>query len=172
MIGRRRFLRILAGTPVAAGCGYRAVYGEGGGERFHVRLVAAPIADAAAADEVLSGVREALAREGALLLGSGHPAVCVEVVRIDERSTGIGGAGGVPAARGAARAVVARAWLERAEGAPAERSTGDVRAELELAAEGDAVSDAIAHGDALRAAARRLGQRLALRILGHPTGSD
>jgi hypothetical protein len=172
VIGRRRFLVALAAAPVAAGCGYHAVYGEGEGERFHVRLVSAVVADAAAADEVASGARETLAREGALLPGDGHPALCIEVVRLDERSTGVSGASGTPQARGSARAVVARAWLERTAGAPEERATGDVRAEVELATGPSPAADALAQDDALRAAARRLGQRLALRILGHPTGSD
>ena len=47
-------------------CGYRAVYGGEGGERLHVVLARSVVVDAIAAGEVVSGVREELARAGAL----------------------------------------------------------------------------------------------------------
>ncbi|MEO7112192.1 MAG: hypothetical protein ABI183_17235, partial [Polyangiaceae bacterium] len=58
-----------------------------------------------------------------------------------------------------------------------EADTGDVRA-FDLVSspnpqEGPLSSaEALGHDDALRATARRVGQRLALRVLGHPAASD
>jgi hypothetical protein len=73
--------------------------------------------------------------------------------------------------------LVARAWIVAAPNAPREHETGDVRA-MDLAAPelhpvglGDALdarADALAHADALRAVARRIGARLARKVLGHP----
>jgi hypothetical protein len=163
-----------------AACGYRPAYTSGsGGGRLHVVLAHAPVASSVAADEVVSGVRDELAREGGLAPGDGYPRVEVEVTRLDEAADAIaaGAAGTVPAARATAVGVVARAWLVRAEGAEHERDTGDVRVLLEAGATtpGDATEsasasavDALHHDDALRAAARRAGVRLARRVLGQP----
>jgi hypothetical protein len=182
----------------ASGCGYHAVYGGAERARLHVHLARAPIADAIAAGEVASGVREELAREGALAGGEdGFPRVEIEVTRVDEASEGIAAATGpggggsalapsglgdgtrVPAARGTEVGVVARAWVVRAEGAEPERDTGDVRA-LDLvgtttagtATADVAAVDALRHDDAVRAAARRVGVALAKRILGEALPAD
>jgi hypothetical protein len=83
----------------------------------------------------------------------------------------------VPQARATDVGVVARAWLVRAAGGEHERDTGDVRFLVETAATtaGDATPsasapavDALRHDDAVRAAGRRAGIRLARRILGEP----
>jgi hypothetical protein len=175
----------LAFPLVAFSCGYRAVYG-GQSERFHVVLASSLVADAMAASEVVSGVREALAKEGALAGGDGYPRIEVEILRTDESSEGIaapsdGGAGASanqgPRARATEVALVARAHLVRAPGAPEERDTGDTRA-MDLVASDvtqglpDPRADLFHHEDALRLVARRLGERLALRILGVPTAGD
>jgi hypothetical protein len=170
---------------LAGGCGYRAVYGGAGSERFHVGLSRAPVASAVAADEVTSGVREELAREGALAGGDGYPRVEIEVTRLDEASDAIAAAGPpgaqAPAARATEVGVVARAWLVRAEGLEHERDTGDVRVLVDVRATqaGEATPtasassiDALHHEDALRAAGRRAGIRLARRILGEPAPAD
>ncbi|HEY8086996.1 MAG TPA: hypothetical protein VIF09_04105, partial [Polyangiaceae bacterium] len=68
-------------------CGYHAAYGAGG--RLHVHVVRSMVPDAVAADEVASGVREELAREGALEAGDGYPRVEIEVLREDEQSEGV-----------------------------------------------------------------------------------
>jgi hypothetical protein len=168
-----------------AGCGYRAVYGGEGGERLHVVLARAAVASAAAADEVTSGVREELAREGGLAAGDGYPRVEIEVTRLDEASDAIAvmGAPGaqLPAARATEVGVVARAWLVRAPGGEHERDTGDVRvlvatratqaSEATASASASAI-DAFRHDDALRAAGRRAGIRLARRILGQPAPAE
>jgi hypothetical protein len=176
--------RALA-SLLLVGCGYHAVYGGGGGERLHVVLARGAVADAATADEVVSGAREELARDGALAAGDGYPRVEIEVTRLDEASDAIAAAGApgaqVPAARTTEVGVVARAWLVRGAGADHERDTGDVRvlvaagatqaAEATPSATASAV-DALRHEDALRAAGRRAGVRLARRILGEPAPVD
>jgi hypothetical protein len=68
--------------------------------------------------------------------------------------------------------VLARAWVERTPGAVHERETGDLRTADVMLAEGDARLEAFRLDDALRAAARRLGQRLARRVLGEPDAPD
>jgi hypothetical protein len=135
-------------------------------------LSRAPVADAAAADEVISGAREQLAREGALASGDGYPRLEIEVLRIDETSAGIVSDGTNPHASGTYRAVVARAWIVDRAGAEPTRDTGDVRAEDLAAVQAGAVGDELAAIDGARAVARRLGRRIALRVLGHPTSSD
>jgi hypothetical protein len=161
----------------SSGCGYRPLYGEAEGERLHVTLSRSLVADSVATDEVLSGIREELAREGALAAGEGYPRVEVEVLRADESSEGIAAVAGQPRARGTEVGLVARAWLVRAKDAPKERDTGDVRAMDAVTIdtrEGklDPRADALHHDDALRAVARRVGKRLAMRLLGHPVAVD
>jgi len=144
------------------------------------------VADAVACADVVGGVREALAKEGALAAGDGYPRIEVEVLRDDESSEGIAapGDGGLPAsvsqgarARATEVGLVARAHLVRTPGGPEERDTGDARA-MDLVASDvtqgipDPRADLLHHEDALRLVARRLGERLALRILGVPTASD
>lgn len=153
-------------------CGYRAVYGGVAPERLHVRLHAAPVAGVVVADEVVSGARETLAREAALAPGDGWPALEIDVTRIDETSTGIAADPNGPLARASTRGVVARAWVVVSKNAPAERDTGDLRAEETLAVQASAPADALAQEDAARAAARRLGRKLALRVLGHPAATE
>jgi hypothetical protein len=177
-MGRARALALAA--LVALGlpsCGYRALYADADGERLHVALSRSLVPDAVASDEVLSGVREELAREGALAAGEGYPRVEVEVLRADESSEGVAAVGGAPRARGTEVGLVVRAWIVRAAGAVHERDTGDVRAMDAVGIdtrEGklDPRADALHHDDALRAVARRVGRRLAARLLGHPVAVD
>jgi hypothetical protein len=180
-------------VSLACACGYHAVYG-GDTERFRVVLVRSLVPDAIASDEVVSGVREALAREGALAAGEGYPRVEVEVLRADEASEGIAapsaalggsvsgtGAGSSgaqgPRARATEVGLVARACLVRTKGGTCERDTGDMRA-MDLAASDltagapDLAADAFHHRDVLRDVGKRLGARLADHILGNPAASD
>ena len=165
------------------GCGYRAQYADAAGEKLHVTLVSARVADAIAGDEVVSGVRDALAREGALAAGQGWPRVEIEVLRADETSDAVAaGADDAPHARATEVGVVARAWIVRKEGASREADTGDVRAFDVVASPGvvgDAnggtstlVGESVRHDDALRAVARRVGRRIGMRVLGHPVSRD
>ncbi len=183
MARRSAWVAWLVATSV--GCGYHALHSGDGTARLHVKLARSMVADAIASDEVLAGLRETLAREGALAPGEGYPRVEVEVLRADETSEGIAspsaflpaGPGGAPRARATEVGLVARAWLVEAKDAPPMRDTGDVRA-MDLVATDSALgaidtrADTLRHEDALRAVARRVGERLALRVLGHPTPSD
>jgi hypothetical protein len=158
-------------------CGYRPLYAEPEGERLHVVLSRSLIANAAAADEVVSGAREQLARDGALAPGDGYPRLEIEVLRADESSEGVSAVAGLPRARATEVGLVARAWIVRTQHGAFERDTGDVRATDAVAIDThagqlDARADALHHEDALRAVARRVGRRLALRVLGFPVASD
>jgi hypothetical protein len=165
-----------------SGCGYRAVYGEGAAARLHVKLVRTSVPDVVASDEVAAGLREELSREGALAGGDGYPRVEIEVLQSSEASEGVAeatGAGGAtrPVARGIDVGVAARAWVIRAPGASPESDTGDLRAVETIAVdEGASGADPRASGfheaDALRAAARRLGRRLAYKVTGQPAATD
>jgi hypothetical protein len=163
---------VLALLACAAGCGYRPLHEVNAGEasRFHIALVRADVADPTAADEVASGAREELAKEGALAAGEGYPRVEIEVLRADETSDAVAAAAGAakPAARATEVGLVARAWIVADAGGPKLRDTGDVHAEDLVGAEADARVDALRHADALRAVARRMGARLARKVLGEP----
>lgn len=181
---------IALASTVAMGCGYRPLYAGGGCQPLTVSLVDAHVPDAATADEVVAGARERLAREGCLGPSAAYPRLEIEVLRLDEVAEGIvatttspGGTRqrrGQPEARGRGLSVVARAWLRRAEGAAPERDTGDVRVSTLVAVDRDPsdlsatdpVRAGFAGGDGLRAAGRRLGDRLALHILGYAVPAD
>jgi hypothetical protein len=145
--------------------------------RLHVKLVRTFVPDAVASDEVAAGVREELAREGALEAGDGWPRAEIEVLRADEASDAIAAGAAGPVARGIDVGMVARAWIAPAPGASPEHDTGDTRArELisvdETAGALDPRASGFHQADALRAAARRLGQKLARRLMGHPASSE
>jgi hypothetical protein len=179
-----RMTAVFSFAFASSACGYHAVYGGEGSERVAVVLVRGAVADSIAAGEVASGVREELARDGSLAAGSGYPRVEIEVTRIDEASegiavatTGAANATRVPLARGSEVGVVARAWVVQRAGGEHERDTGDVRAlvaagattSAEATGSADSTAiDALRHDDAVRAAARMTGVRLARRILGRP----
>jgi hypothetical protein len=106
----------------------------------------------------------------------------VEILRIDATSEGVvvgsrgpslGQAGATsPLGRGTRIGIWARAWIERTEGGGRERDTGDLQAADVMAVEADARMEALRLDDAARAAARRLGERLARRLLGEPEAPD
>jgi hypothetical protein len=134
------------------------------------------IADAVASDEVAAGAREELAFAGRLDRGDGFPRIEIEVLRSDVASAGVAAAGGLPTARASEIGLVARAWLATSAGAAPRADTGDLRAEESSAIDAPAgVLDprgaAFHDTDALRAAARRLGRRLAQKILGLPAAT-
>lgn len=168
----------LAFALLLASCGYQPVHGGARAEPLSVVLSESKVPDAVASDEVLAGVREELARTGALASGAAYPRCEVEILRMDEAAEGIAaiaaGSGGdlVPQARATRVGLVARAWVVRGPGAERERDTGDVRTFETVALAGDARGAAFRHSDALRAAGRRLGRRLASRIMGLPSPSD
>jgi hypothetical protein len=158
-------------------CGYRSVHGETQPERFAVVLAASSIPDAVASDEVVAGVRDELARSGALAPGAAYPRCEVEVLRADEASEGVSATRNrdqvlVPDARATSVGIVARAWIVRSKEAPRERDTGDVRAMEFVSAAPDAREATFQHVDALRSAGRRVGRRIGVHILGLPSTSD
>jgi hypothetical protein len=159
------------------GCGYRPVHGGDARERFAVVRARTTIPDVIASDEVLAGVRDELARAGALRAGDGYPRCEVEILRADEASEGIVAtptADGrlAPESRATRVGVVARAWIAEGPGAVPRRDTGDVRAFETVAVAAEARAASFRHTDALRAAARRAGRRLGTRILGLPGASE
>jgi len=164
-------------AAACASCGYAPVHTGVADDHLHVVLSTSRVPDAVASDEVLAGVREELARGGALAAGEGYPRCEVEVLRADEASEGIAavpdGAGRLqPQSRATRVGLVARAWVLRAPGGEHERDTGDIRAFETVAIAGDSRAATFRHSDALRAAGRRVGQRLASRIMGLPSPSE
>jgi hypothetical protein len=160
-----------------ASCGYQPVHAGAAAEQLAVVLSESKVPDAVASDEVLAGVREELARTGALAAGAAYPRCEVEILRIDEAAEGIAASAGqggrlVPEARATRVGLVARAWVLKAPGAERERDTGDVRAFETVSVAADARGAAFRHSDALRAAGRRLGRRLASRIMGLPSANE
>lgn len=163
-----------------AGCGYHAVAGRAApAERFAVVLSHTNVPDVVASDEVLAGVREELARTGALRPGDAYPRCEIEVLRADEVSDGVAAVrdpshGGAlqPVARGTRVGIVARAWIVREKDGPRERDTGDVRALDEIAAAPDARAASFQYADGMRAAGRRLGHQLGAHLVGLPSTTE
>ena len=158
-------------------CGYAPVHTGVAEEHLHVVLSTSRVPDAVASDEVLAGMRDELARGGALAAGDGYPRCEVEILRADEASEGIAATPDAtgrlePQSRATRVGLVARAWVLRAAGGDRERDTGDVRAFETVAIASDSRAATFRHSDALRSAGRRVGQRLALRIMGLPSASD
>jgi hypothetical protein len=167
-----RLARIALAVGLAA-CGYRPLHGAvPEGERLAVAAAPAVDVDAAVLAEVEAGVRSALSRAGALRGGGGWPRVVVEVLRVDASGEGIALSAGAPRARATRAAVVARAWVERAPGAPRERDTGDLRASDVSAVAESAAAELLADASARAAVARRLGERLGRRVAGEPDAPD
>ena len=85
----------FAGLAGLAACGYEPLHGGPARERLGVVVVRSKVPDAAASDEVAAGVRDELARAGALEPGSGYPRCEIEILRADEASEAIAkGSGG------------------------------------------------------------------------------
>ena len=163
---------LLGFALVQGGCGYHAVYsGDPPRGTLSVAVAKSSIPDPEIVQEVLGGLRSELARSGVLRAGRAYPRLVLEVVRVDERGSGIAAAGDAPLARGSRVGVVARAWVEDRPGAPG-RDTGDVRRTADSAAGPTALGDATRVRDALRSAARDAGRALAQRLLGQPAAAE
>jgi uncharacterized protein YfiM (DUF2279 family) len=183
-------LALSTTTLASASCGYRSVYAKVGSERLHVALVRVLVPEGVVADDVAAGMQEELARAGALAAGDGYPRAEIEVLRTDAAGAGIAAAGGpgtaaaasetlrhTPQARATTLGVSARAWVVAEAGATPSRDTGDVWARddvaFDLAGAGvDLRGVAFRDEDALRAAARRLGRKLASKLIGDPAASE
>ncbi len=164
---------LVAGLVVS--CGYQAVYGGASPGRLHVRVVRNLAPDAI--EEVASGMRELLARAGALAPGEGFPRAEIEILRTEETSEAITAGSVGPLARATDVGILARAWVVREAGAPPESDTGDLRADDVIAVDrNDGVLDARAaafhDADAIRAAARRLGMKLGAKLVGGIAASE
>jgi len=162
------------------GCGYAPAYG---GERPSSRLtvVQSPsrAAEAGAMIAVLDGLRGELSRQGVLRPGTGFPRVVVELVRVDERSsgqravtnsTGVG-EGALAQARGSLVAVTARAWIEEGPHQRPLRDTGDVR-RTAMHASGSGLIDVDRRETALRVAGQAVGAALGRRVVGEVEPKD
>jgi hypothetical protein len=161
----------------SGGCGYRPLLGPGAGDPLSVKVVRTLVPDAVASDEVAAGIRDEFARAACLAPGAGYPRVEVEVLAEDEGSRAIAAVAGEPVARATAVGIVARAWIVRQAGAAPEADTGDMRAEEVIAVDEtagvrDPKASALHTDDGLRAAARRLGQHLARRLMGLPASGE
>ncbi|MFO0758255.1 MAG: hypothetical protein U0359_17300 [Byssovorax sp.] len=131
--------------------------------------VRVPYLEAVSAAE--EGARAELSRLGAL--GSPSEAssrVVIEVLAVEEAPEGIaaveGPSGAFPLARGTTLSVTGRATIRR--GQETLRDTGDVRATETIARAEDAAVSLAARREAVRRAARVLGERLGRRLLGYP----
>jgi len=167
----------FAFSLLLAACGYDPVHASTSAERFAVVLAGSNVPDVAASDEVLAGVRDELARRGALAAGGAYPRCEVEVLRSDEQSEGIaavenGEGRVVPQSRATRAGLVVRAWIVRTKDGPRERDTGDIRSLETVATASDAKTASFRHGDALRAAGRRAGRVVGARVLGLPAAGD
>jgi hypothetical protein len=153
-------------------CGYHSMNAGTNDEHYAVVLASTNVPDIVASDEVVAGVREELAKAGALTGGESYPRCEVEILRADEAADAIGVAGSQLDARATRVGIVARAWIVRERGGARERDTGDVRA-MDLAAVApDAKAATFQNLDTMRAAGRRVGHSIGARLLGIPAPSS
>ena len=173
---RGRAVAVVSGALCAA-CGYHALYGVEAPARLHVKLVRTLVPDTVASDEVATGVREELAREGALEPGDGWPRAEIEVLRATEGSEGIAARAGLLKARGVEVGMVARAWIAAAPDRSPQHDTGDMTAEEVISVDEragmlDPRASSLHRADSRSAAARRLGHKLARKLMGYPAASE
>jgi hypothetical protein len=169
-------LLVAASFGVAA-CGYSPLAAGVRSEPLSVHLSDSKVPEAIASDDVLAGARDELARLGALRAGGAYPRLEIEVLRVDEGSEGVIAAREdardlVPRSRGSRVALVARGWVVQAPGAAPARDTGDLRSAATITVALDAASSGFQQTDALRSLGRRLGARIAAKVLGLPAPSD
>lgn len=150
----------------SAACGYRPLHATMA-EPLAVAGARAPFADASIETELLAGARAELSRAGVLRAGQDHPRLVVEALRLEDEPAGLARHGSGPSARAIRLRLAARAWIERHPGST-EGETGEVVVETFVAAEDRALAESWREQHAVRAAARRLGEELARRILGLP----
>jgi len=148
------------------------VYGDDRVDPLCVRAAPPRVPDFAAVHAALDGARAELSRAGALGPEGRFPCVVLELLRVEESSSGVLALGDVPRARGSSFAVTGRAWVQTSRGAPFSRDTGDVRRSVRLEAGATVGADAARQRRALSAAADALGRALVQRVLGLPVPSD
>lgn len=168
---RRLSVSYVGLSLLLAQCGYAPAYG---GSRPTARLTVSAAASLApesgALAGLLSGVRQELSRSGVLRSGTAYPRAVVQLLRVDERASGIavqpGQPGSAPLARASEVAVTARAWVEDGPGERPYRDTGDVRRVSTVAVSPSLAVDSATHDSALQSAALHVGQALGRRLLG------
>lgn len=152
----------------AWGCGYRLAHAEPDPRGpFEVRAGSFTTPATEARIAALAGARAMLARHGQLASagGSKDARIVIDVVRVRERAEAVSANEGAlsPHARSVRLIVTGRARLQ--VGADTIRDTGDVDSEELVSPGADVASFELARDDAVRTAARRLGQTLVRRLL-------
>jgi hypothetical protein len=162
---------VLAGllTFWLVGCGYGPAYSSA--QHYQVVMGELRTAHFEASQAALAGVRVELAAASA---GStdGYPQVVVDVLRVDERSTGVQATNDAPLARGTEVVVVGRARVLTAPGEPPTYDTGDMSRSAQYASGASASEDSAARSRAVRDAARNLGRALGRAVLGLPEPAE
>lgn len=163
---------VCAGLVVGLlGCGYQPLYSSQSGRHYDVVAGHYATASFEAVQVAVAGVRSELG--AAQALGSGFPRVVVEVLRVDERSIGVGSKSNeTPLARGSEIVVVGRAQVFQSEGAPAVIDTGDLSRAAQFASGASPSADAAHRARAVRDAARALGKALGRAVLGIPEPAE
>ena len=146
-----------------AGCGYTlANTPDAALPPFTVRAAEARTPDAAVTTAAIEGAESELARAGLLAARGDGVVLTIAVVRVDERSEGIAAgssASAAPVARGIRLTIVGRA-------SGAARDSGEVTVSEVFSAGGSAAIGILSRDEAAQRAGRRLGERLARRVLG------
>ena len=164
---RQLRLGMLLLGAFAGGCGYgpardlspaRGALSVAAGEAL--------VPDAQAREDVATGARAMLARRGALSAAS-YPRMVVELLRVEEATSGIVDRGGEPVGRGVVISLTGRAFLQGRPGGPEEADTGWVRVSGGVESGLEIRADTLHRDDSVRGLARRLGEALAERVLGY-----
>lgn len=150
-------------------CGYQPAYSSS--QHYVVVVGELRTAHFEASQAAMAGVRVELAAAAA---GSrdDYPQVVVDVLRVDERSTGVQAVNDVPLARGTEVVVVGRARVLRGPGEAAAYDTGDMSRSAQYASGVTPSEDAAARSRAVRDAARNLGRALGRAVLGLPEPAE
>jgi hypothetical protein len=186
------FALLASLASFAAGCGYRPLYSTASADPegpFAVVSSPARVASAIAIAAAEAGARTELARAGQLASCSpdsdkGCASMIIEILRVEETSEGIAleaapsGAPERPVARGVRLTITGRARIRASNAAEGAflRDTGDVLATEVISSEPGAPQSvarfSIHRDEAVRLAAKTLGERLARRLLGVPDPGD
>ncbi len=164
-----RVATVFALSIAIPGCGYTlANTPDAALGPFVVRAAEARTPDAVAIAAAIEGAQRELARGGLLSSSSDTAVLTISVVRVDERSEGIGagsGASAAPIARGIRLTIVGRATATATARAAA-RDTGEIQVAEVFAASGGGAIGILARDEAAQRAGQRLGERLVRRVLG------
>jgi hypothetical protein len=158
-------LGVIALSVATTSCGYtfaNAYAPDASLAPFTVRAADARTPDAVVTTAAIEGAESELARAGLLAAHGDGVVLTIAVVRVDERSEGIAAgpsASAAPAARGIRLTIVGRA-------SGAARDSGEVAVSEVFSAAGSAAIGILGRDEAAQRAGRRLGERLARRVLG------